>query len=385
MARILQICNTDFYLNRFLAPLVRALIASGHEVECACEGAPVDAQLAGSGVTVHQIDFPRKASPLQFWKAIGRMRKLIRAGHYDCVDSHNRNASIVGRIAAWLERTPVNLYTAHGFYFHDDQSPLARKLSVWLEQLLARITDFTLSQSAEDVELATRTGIVAQGRILHIGNGIDTERFKPRDGRVAEEFELGLAPGKFRVAAIGRLVEGKGFGDLLEAFSRLSAEREGCELLLIGGNIPQDISPYAQRFMADVAARELQRKVLVTGIVDNVEEYLCTADVFVLPSYREGMPRALIEAMASGLPSVATDIRGCREIIRHEVDGFLYQPRNISALHALLLRLRDSPELRLEVGRRGRERAAAHFSEIAYVARQVECIGDLLRAKHGER
>jgi glycosyltransferase involved in cell wall biosynthesis len=381
VARILQICNTDFYLSKFLTPLIRELIASGHEVECACEGDRIDAQLTSCGVKVHQIEFPRTASLPQFWRAIAQTRKVIRTGRYDCVNSHNRNASIVGRIAAWLERTPVNLYTAHGFYFHDNQSALAKKLSVWLEGLLARITDFTFSQSAEDVEMVTRAGYIPRDRILCIGNGIDIERYKPRNERVAAELKFGLAPGMFRIVTVGRLVEGKGFGDLLEAFYRLNTERAGCSLLLIGGNIPQDISPYAQRFMADVVAKGLQDSVLVTGIVDNVQEYLYTADAFVLPSYREGMPRSLIEAMASGLPSIATNIRGCREILRHELEGFLYQPRDVAALHKLLLRLHDDSQLRTEFGRRGRVRVAEHFSESAYVARQVVGIGNLLDTK----
>ena len=138
MARILQVCNTDFYLGKFLSPLVLALASRKHVVECVCEGHRIDSRLAAAGIAVHDFSFPRKSSPLEFVAAIHRMRVLLRRGRYDCVDSHNRNASIVARVAAWLEGVPVNLYTAHGFYFHDGQSAWLRELTMLLEAVLGR-------------------------------------------------------------------------------------------------------------------------------------------------------------------------------------------------------------------------------------------------------
>src|SRR5262249_54924261 len=152
VARILQVCNSDFYLAKFLAPLVRGLVAAGHEVECVCDGDQIAPELLGPGVRLHQLTFPRENSPLEFLFSIQGLRKILRRGHYECINSHNRAASIVGRIAAWLERAPINLYTAHGYYFHDDQRWHAREATILLEALLARITDHTLSQSSEDSE-----------------------------------------------------------------------------------------------------------------------------------------------------------------------------------------------------------------------------------------
>src|ERR1700722_9620254 len=116
MSRILQVCNSTFFLSHFLAPLVRGLVAAGYEVDCVCGGAANDADSLEGNVRVQSFRFPRKASPAAFMLAVQRMRAILRAGRYDCVDSHNRNASIVGRAASWLERVPINLYTAHRFY-----------------------------------------------------------------------------------------------------------------------------------------------------------------------------------------------------------------------------------------------------------------------------
>ena len=376
MAKILQVCNTDFYLDRFLSPLVRALVQAGHEVECVCEisnGEPPDL-----GVPVHSLPFPSKGSLAQFGKAVLGMRALIARGGYDCVNSHNRNASIVARVAAWLERVPINLYTAHGYYFHDDQSSVAREATVYLEAALARITDYTLSQSAEDTALMVRRGYVPPSRIRTIGNGIDTERFAPGADRSVVEGELGLAAGKRRVASVGRLVTGKGFSDLLCAFDEVHRTRPDAELVIIGGNIAQDISPYQAEFMGEVRKRGLEGAVQITGITNRVPDYLAAVDVFVLPSYREGLPRSLIEAMSMGLPVIATDIRGCREAVEVGTSGYLYPPHDWRALARHLEAVLDDPAHAAALGAAARARAVEQFDEGGYVAKQVATLEHLI-------
>ncbi len=314
---------------------------------------------------------------MQFARAIGRMRKLIRTGAYDCVNGHNRNASIIARVAAWLEGTPVNLYTAHGFYFHDDQGRIAHSATVALEAALARITDFTLSQSGEDAAFMISHGHIRADALEVIGNGIDTRRFRPRpQERAALELELGLRPGKFRIASTGRLVSGKGFGDLLEAFANLRIPDS--ELIIMGGNIAQDISPYHAEFVAQTQRLGVTDDVVVTGITVRVADYLNTCDVFVLPSYREGLPRSLLEAMATELAVVATDIRGCREVISHGKSGFLFPPHDITQLGIIIEELSNSKELRRSLGKSARERIVSGFDERDYVSRQVNSIERLL-------
>ncbi len=378
MARVLQICNTDFYLSRFLRPLVLELVAQGHEVECVCEGDDIDRAAFGAGVVFHDFKYPRTGSLWQFAARIRQMRLLIRAGRYDCIDSHNRNASIVGRIAAWLERVPLKIYTAHGFYFHDDQKPFKRKATILLESLLARITDYTLSQSREDVEFVTRRGMVPASRIEYIGNGIDTVRFARSKDRVEVEHALGLQLGRFRVCSTGRLVKGKGFADLLEAFSEFHRTVPESELLIIGGNITQDISPFQHEFQQLVAALGLEDSVSVTGMTERVEDYLAASDLFVLPSYREGLPRSLLEAMSMGVCALATNIRGCREAIRDGETGFLFEPRDKARLTVLMKRLFDSPELRSRIADNGRELVKSRFNEPRYVGIQVSAINRML-------
>jgi len=315
---------------------------------------------------------------MQFAKSIRGMRKLIARGNYDCVNSHNRNASIVARVAAWAERVPLNLYTAHGCYFHDDQSALAYEATLLLEAALAKITDFTLSQSGEDTDLMVRRGFIAGDRIRTIGNGIDTVRFRPGGDRASLEAELGLPVGRRRIASVGRLVAGKGFSDLLRSFAEVHASRPDTELVIVGGNIAQDIHPYEREFRDEVRSRGLEDAVRVTGITKRVRDYLAVTDVFVLPSYREGLPRTLLEAMSMALPVIATDIRGCREAVQGGEGGYVYRPHDTATLATYLAHVLDDPDRASRLGAAGRQRAVERYDEGGYVQRQVAAIDDLI-------
>lgn len=384
--KILQVCNTDFYLGRFLSPLVRELADRSHEVHVATEGNDIAASTRSACRAVHEVRFPRSTSPREFASSIAWLRRIIRKEAFDCVNGHNRNASMVARVAAWCEGVPLNLYTAHGFYFHDDQTRIGWGATVALEALLARITDYTLSQSHEDMAFMTRRGFLRREAIETIGNGIDHRKFTVTESRAAVEARLGLRPGAFRIASVGRLVEGKGFGDLIDAFAGFVSHRTGAgqpfELLIVGGNIEADIDPAARRIAERINSLGIGNRVLVTGVVDNVQDYLHAADLFVSASYREGMPRALLEAMCIGLPVVATRIRGSREIVTEGENGYLFTPKDVAACQRAITQLYDQPEQRSAIGRRNRALVLARYTEDDYTARQVAALERLFGGIH---
>jgi glycosyltransferase involved in cell wall biosynthesis len=285
---------------------------------------------------------------------------------------------MVGRIAAWRERVPVNIYTAHGFYFHDDHSTLVRELLMRLEAALGSITTCTFSVTAEDMNLMISRGFVEHDRVAWIGQGINTSRFRPTSARAAVASKIGLGPAKFRIAAVGRIVRGKGLSDLLHAVAKLRQEGYRPELVVVGGNIAQEISPLGREFLNEAQALGLADALIVTGMVDNVEEYLAASDAFVIPSYREGLSRALLEAMSMELPVVATKIRGNREVIRDGVNGLLYPARDVEQLAARLRLLYNHADLRRRIGSGARATVLERFEERDFVARQVFLIERLL-------
>jgi glycosyltransferase involved in cell wall biosynthesis len=373
--RVLQVCNTDFYLEKFLLPMIIALRENGIEVECMTEVKTLPAVFARHDIKVHSLEFPARASPIAFLTAIWRMYRFLRTNKFHLVNSHNRNSSIVARIACALAGVPVNLYTAHGFYFQDHLSPVAYRLAILFEGLLGRITTHILSQSNEDRQYMTSTGRLSEDRITFIGNGVDTKRFSPV--ATPQPFRTST---RFRIGAMGRLVSGKGFEDILRAMV-CSAHTQDLELLFIGGNIAQDISPSASVFDQLTSELGLAENVRVTGMIDNVEDHLKTCDLFIHPSYAEGMPRSLLEAMSTGLPCIATRIRGAREIILPEHNGLLYEPHDCDELAAHIDRLFNAAQTRKNLGEHARQTVLERFREEDYIARQVEVIRSLLN-KH---
>lgn len=298
------------------------------------------------------------------------------------VNSHNRNASIVARLAAAKTETQ-SVYTANGYYFNDAQGRGAFAASMALEAALARVTALTLSQTQEDAEVMGRLRLVSKDEVRVIGNGVDLSRFQPirRDSREDRERRLGLATGRFRFIAVGRIVVGKGFQDLLEAFSSIAAQYDQAELVQLGGNIAQDISPFEADYARRVEELGLQRRVLMTGMTDDVPGFLSVADVYVTPSYWEGLSRSLLEAMAVGLPVLATRIRGAREVIREGETGYMFPPGDVDSLTALMSHVLEVPaEHRFRMGSAARSHIERDFELGAYTQRQADAIESVLRA-----
>jgi len=372
--KVLHVCNTDFYARKFLEPLIRQLQSRGVEVEVLCSIDRSNFKPEDYCCPVHDFAFPKSANPFAFLRSIRHLARFLRRGDFDGVISHNRNASIVARVAVRRSGIAVNIYTAHGAYFHDGQSRVSRQLAMLIERLLAPITTHCLSQSGEDADLFIRKGYYDASRVTVIGNGIDTDRFSPDS---VEPVNLPFSDGSLRLCTVGRLVSGKGLEDLIESTRILRDDGIDCRLLIIGGNIKQDRQVAAEDISALIRRYGLESAVHVTGLVENVQGYLAASDVFVLPSYREGMPRSLLEAMSMGLPCVATRIRGCREIVSDGENGLLYEPRQVGQLVDQIRRLQDA-SLRRRLGSKARETVLTRFTKRRYVELQTEVTLGLL-------
>jgi len=240
---------------------------------------------------------------------------------------------------------------------------------------MAKFTTYTLSQSEEDTIRMIGNGWIQPDRIRTIGNGVDAQRFSPRP-----KASVSLSSEKLRVCASGRLVSGKGFEDILRAIS-ITKNRENIELVFIGGNIVQDISPSLEELTGLISSLGLKDQVRIIGMVDNVEEYLNNSDLFIHSSYVEGMPRSLLEAMSIGLPCIATRIRGAREIIDDRTNGFIYESHNFHELADVIDELFLDKNLRRSVGKNARDTVLEKFQEKDYVQRQVQAMEDLLKEK----
>jgi glycosyltransferase involved in cell wall biosynthesis len=372
--RILQLCAVDFTLYHFLLPLMRGLRDAGHEVTGACAQGKLVAKIEAEGFRVIDVPIRRSANPLALWRSYRAIRHMLDAEKFDMVHVHTPVAALAGRLAAWRAQVPKIVYTAHGFYFHEHMPWPKRAAHIGLEWVAGRTTDLLFTQAEEDAATARRLGL-ARGPIHAIGNGSDPARFRPalplETTRAEIRAALGTPPDRPVILTIGRLVAEKGYPELVEAMRDVDAE-----LWIVGERLASD---HAGGIGAALAAAEsdpvLKTRVRLLGYRSDVPDLLRSADIFTLPSHREGMPRSIIEAMLSGRPVVATDIRGSREEVVDGETGLLVPVRDPNALAAALTRLTGDAALRAKLGAAGLARARELYDEANVVARQLDLIG----------
>lgn len=382
--RILQVCAIDTTAWLLLRPQLEAMRDRGWEVTVACSEGPNLARLRERGIATEPVAIARSSDVRSHLRSVLALLRVIHKGRFDVVHVHTPVASLVGRLAARLARVPLVIYTAHGFYFHDEMAPAQRWRHVWLERTFGRMTDHLFTQSAEDAQTAVDEGIMPAGTVTVIGNGVKLEAFEqPPEGQPeAWRARFSISPETFVVGIVGRAVEEKGFREYFQAAKLLAERHPGrFAFLVVGGGVEGDRDGFQAEMAAFVAEPPLAGCVHFTGFTEEIPALMNAMDVFVLPSYREGMPRSIIEAMGAGKPVVATDIRGCREEVVEGETGFLIPLRDASALADRIERLAADPGLRARMGEAGRSRARAHFHENDVIARLNGGIAALLQAR----
>ena len=265
---------------------------------------------------------------------------------------------------------PIVVNTVHGLYATPDDPPARRAVVYALEAFASRWSDVELVQNVEDVELMRRRHLAAARKLRHLGNGVDLHRFRPASLSASERAELRMSWGvddeTIVVGTVGRLVAEKGYHELFRAVADLGP---GIRLVVVGG--PDAERPDA--LDASVLQRATDTGVVLLGHRDDVDRLLGGFDLFVLASHREGQPRAAMEAAASGLPIVATDVRGCRQVVDDGTTGLLVpcgrrRPRLRTAISALAA----SPERRQAMGAAARAKAEREFDERDVVRRVMD-------------
>lgn len=369
--KICQLINVDFALNHFVLPLMGALRARGHEVVGVAAEGPLLAPARAEGFRIVPAPFQRSYDVLAHARAFRFLTRMFRTEQFDLLHVHTPLAGLIGRLAGRAAGIPRIAYTAHGFYFHEGMGRLPRALHVGLEKLGARATDVLMTQSAEDAATAIRLGLAPGGVAHAIGNGVDLGRFRPDPGaRGPVRAELGVAEDAVVAVMTGRLVAEKGYPELFAAAARVP----GLHLWCIGSRLASD---HADPIGADIAAAQaaMGDRLRLLGYRADVDRLLAAADLFVLPSHREGMPRSILEAMATGLPVVATNIRGAREEVVPGATGLLVPVRDVAALQGALARLAADAAARLAMGAAGLARARTEFDERLVLDRQVRILG----------
>jgi len=372
--KVLQVSAVPIVFEKLLLPLLETLRKNDFDVDLCCGKGEYIENLSARGFKVIVLPFSRKAFSLKHFLAFFSLYKLLKKERYHIAHFHTPVVSAIGRLAARSAHVPIIIYTAHGFYFHELMKPLIYNFHFWLEKLLARwATDWLFLVSKEDETLAKEKGFMAdKKRIIWIGNGVDPDKFSSIHLRDEIRRKMGFTESDVVVGFVGRVVREKGILELVESFIKIRETNKNAKLVIIGDTLLSERDKKTSKKVRSlIRINGIEDSILFLGFRDDVPQLLAAIDIFVLPSYREGMPISIIEAMMSGKPVIATDIRGCREEVVHGETGLLVKPKNVESLVEALEKLISNPELAKRMGENARKRALSLYDEKMTLLRQI--------------
>jgi glycosyltransferase involved in cell wall biosynthesis len=363
--RVAHVTTVDLSLRYLLLNQLQRIQSEGYEVFGISADGPDVPVVEAAGIRHFAVPMTRRITPITDLRCLWELFRIMRRERFDVVHTHTPKAGLLGQLAARLAGVPIVANTLHGFYFHDDTKPWLRRFYIWMERVAARCSDTILSQNREDMATAVAERIASPEQLKWLGNGIDVARFDRR--RLADSSlesmrrELGIDSDAPVVGFVGRLVEEKGILDLLEAAKTVVLAIPNTQFLIVGPY--DDDKPDALR--PDVAEQYgVAANCHFVGMRNDMPELYGLMDVLVLPSYREGFPRAPMEASAMEVPTVVTDIRGCREAVDHGENGLLFPVGDADALARSLVELLGDDERRTQMGATGRRIAEDRFDEL---------------------
>jgi glycosyltransferase involved in cell wall biosynthesis len=379
---LVHVTTTDMSLELLLGPQLSAFVDAGYDVVGAsAPGGYVDAIEARGVRHVPLRHATRSMAPHHDVGALLELRRLFLDLQPDVVHTHNPKPGVYGRLAARAARVPAVVNTVHGLYALPEDPWAKRTVVYGLERVAACASDAELVQNPEDVPILRRLGI-ADTKLTVLGNGVDLGRFRPdrlgTEARRARRAEWDADDDSVVVGVVGRLVWEKGYRELFDAARSLAGHRPRIRFVIVGG---LDAAKADQLGPDDLAAAARDADLVSLGHRDDIADLYGAMDLFVLASYREGFPRAAMEAAASGVPVIATEIRGCRQVVDHGRTGLLVPPRDADALARAIARLADDATTRAAMRTAALAKARAEFDDRRIVATTLATYERLLAAR----
>ena len=335
-------------LTNFRGDFIRAMLANGYSVHVSAPDIDADivAEVEEMGAEVHQVGVDRAGmSIVRDLRYFFEMRRLIAQINPDLVVGYTIKPNIWGGLATrTLGKPSISMVTGLGYAFVQSHSGIRSRVVGTLSRLLYRLATnanrAVIFQNPDDRDDFIDAGCLGDGSKVRMtnGSGVDISKFSPTELPREPVFLL-----------IGRLLKAKGVREYAQAGLQLMSGRDDCRVQIAGflDNGPDSIE---QNELDEWIAGGIE----FLGALEDVRPALANASVYVLPSYREGTPRTVLEAMACGRPVITTDAPGCRETVKDGETGLLIPPRDSDSLHAAMQKMAESPELRKSFGKAAR-------------------------------
>lgn len=333
-------------------------LAACRELAVAVISSPPPAGDSWPAPPVRHLGIPmtRRIDPAGDCRSIRLLRRVLRDERFDVVHTHTAKAGFIGAVAARWAGVPLVVHTCHGLPFYAGQPRFHYHLYRSLEKLACRCRDHVFSQNRRDMEDCIRL-MGSKDRVSYEGNGVDAAWVRDTAREHLERARRDYPPGDLKLAMVSRLEPVKRVGDFLAV----------CQVLLRRGlrvsAVVAGEGPMQRKLESELLARGLAGHVRLTGWAPHAVSLLAIADIVVLTSEKEGIPRALMEAMALGKPVVATDVPGTQELVADGATGVLTPLGRPDVMADAIAALAADPAKRAAMGQAGFDRVCAEFND----------------------
>lgn len=320
--KFLIVATVQEMVEGFLIPHIKLLESMGYQVWIA---AKMDREIAEElrGNRWIDVDFSRNPFSKNSLGAVKELKKILSENQFQGIHCHTPVAAFLARFAGAITDQKNVMYTAHGFHFYRGAPVLNWMLYYPLEWLAAKWTDRIITMNREDFERA-KTFTSEKTRVYRVdGVGVDIPKYSRGDGGKIRR-ELALEERDFIITIIGELNGNKNQIQLIKAVELLKKEGIESRVLIAGnGSKEEELKEYVKK-------NTLEKNIYFLGLRKDITDVIAASDILASMSYREGLPRNIMEGMAQGKPFVATDIRGNRDIIRDGINGYLVKPDDVA-------------------------------------------------------
>ena len=313
------------------------------------------------GVDFRAVAMKREISLLSDLKSLFALIRLFRREKPDIVHANTPKGALLGMAAAKLAGVKHRLYNVNGLRFETTAGNL-RRLLITMEKIACACATKIIPQSNGVAEVLRKEKITKKPlKVIHngSGNGVDIARFDPADPETAEKARsLKGDHSTVTFVFMGRLVKDKGINELVGAFSRLTKEGVDARLFLLG-RYEDNLDPIKKEIREEI---ERNDRIVECGFQKDIRPWLRASDVFVLPSYREGFPNVVLEALAMGLPCVVSDVNGAPDAVKEGLNGIIVPKKDEEALYQAMKKMAADGSLRAEMGENARPYVAERFN-----------------------
>ena len=304
-----------------------------------------------------ELNMSREITPFKDIVSLVKMIFLILKEKPDIVHTHTPKAGIIGMLASWICRVPVRLHTVAGLPVMEAKGN-KKKILLWVERLTYSCSTkvYPNSMGLKKYILNNKLTIDEKLKVIGYGssNGIDTNYFKKtksimeKSHLIKEKYDLN---NRFVFCFVGRVVKDKGIDELLYAFDKLSKSFKNISLMVVG-EFEENLDP-----ISDKSHKILKnnKNIIYLGFQNDIRAFLASCNCFVLPTYREGFPNVVLQACSMELASIVTDINGCNEIIKHNINGLIVKPKDEEELYIAMKRVLEDENLSKELSLNSRD------------------------------